>query len=304
MGRAEQFAKQTFAKETERLTHGGAAWQDPPETRLGPLQADGLLVVRHAEALTHLPQPWPAALASDETLVELKMARDHLDAVAVERALLRRQARQVQRVEAAAEQDAPRPRQQPLWVVAPHVPMSLRDDYVLDPLGPGCFRAGPAHFPLLWIEANALPLQDELLPFLLARSGKSLDDFVRWAAARRPLPWVYQMLELLPMSTAISQEILDAFPPTDDPERIARRRQIVQSVLKADAELKQEIVDEGIQTGRLTEARSGLRRLLNRRGLGLSAAEESLVEGCEDLSTLERWFDRAVTATSAAEALQ
>jgi hypothetical protein len=65
-------------------------------------------------------------------MLELKLAGNHLDRKAVERALLRRQARQVQRLE-------------------------------------------------------DLPLVDELVPFLLARSGQALDDFDRWVApAGRP----------------------------------------------------------------------------------------------------------------------
>jgi hypothetical protein len=39
----------------------------------------------------------------------------------------------------------------------------------------------------LWIAANELPLVDELIPFLLARSGQALDEFSRWVAPRRPL---------------------------------------------------------------------------------------------------------------------
>jgi hypothetical protein len=34
MGYLEQFAQRTFAEETERITGGGARWQDPLEIRL------------------------------------------------------------------------------------------------------------------------------------------------------------------------------------------------------------------------------------------------------------------------------
>ncbi|HSN99985.1 MAG TPA: hypothetical protein VLS89_16950, partial [Candidatus Nanopelagicales bacterium] len=170
MGQPEQFAKRTFAEDTERLTGGGAVWEDPPEIQLGPVQGDGLLIVRHAEALTRLPPPWPQALGGDEVLVEIKMGGDHLDVPSIERALLRRQGRRVQRVEAAAAEGAPWPPQEALWLVAPHVPTWLHKEYEVTPISPGCFRVGPAQFPFLWIAANGLPLADELVPFLVARS--------------------------------------------------------------------------------------------------------------------------------------
>jgi hypothetical protein len=39
MGHLEQFAQQTFADETERITAGAAGWQDPPEIRLEKCRA-------------------------------------------------------------------------------------------------------------------------------------------------------------------------------------------------------------------------------------------------------------------------
>jgi hypothetical protein len=94
--------------------------------------------------------------------------------VAIERALLRRQARQVERVE---DLKAPWHGLEPLWISAPHVPADLRDVYQLERVAPGCYRVGPAVFSFLWISANDLPLRDDLMPFLLTRSGKALDEF-------------------------------------------------------------------------------------------------------------------------------
>src|SRR5262249_28665440 len=102
MGHLEQFAQRTFAEETERITGGAAGWQDPPEIRLERVQADGVLVVRRPQPLEHLTAPWPLAQPHSEVMLELKLAGNHLDRKAVERALFRRQARQLQRVE---EQD-------------------------------------------------------------------------------------------------------------------------------------------------------------------------------------------------------
>lgn len=149
MGEPEQFAKRTFAEDTERITGGAAAWQDPPEIGLSHVQGDGMLVVRQPARLSRLAAPWSAASKHDEALLELKMVGDHLDVPAVERALLRRQARQVQRVEAAAKDRAPWPGQEPLWMVAPHLPAWLRAARKVVRFAKGCYRVGPAWFELV-----------------------------------------------------------------------------------------------------------------------------------------------------------
>jgi hypothetical protein len=43
--------------------------------------------------------------------------------------------------------------------------------------------------------------------------------------------------------------------------------------------------------------------VLSRRGLGVTVEQQARVDGCEDLATLERWHDQAITAASADEAL-
>jgi hypothetical protein len=51
-------------------------------------------------------------------MLELKLAGNHVDRKAVSRALLRRQARQVQREELEPLWQG----EEPLWIVAPHLP--------------------------------------------------------------------------------------------------------------------------------------------------------------------------------------
>jgi hypothetical protein len=80
-----------------------------------------------------------------------------------------------------------------------------------------------AHLAAPWPEAqrhaeNELPLVDELIPFLMARSGQALDEFGRWVAPRRPLEWVLAMLKYLPMSMPTRQELLWRFGKVDGPE--------------------------------------------------------------------------------------
>src|SRR5690242_8576045 len=90
VGHPDQFAKQTFAEETERVTGGAMTWQDPPETgliKLVKVQGDGLLRVRRPEPLAGLAAPWSEAQPYLDVLVELKMPGDHLDLLALERSV-------------------------------------------------------------------------------------------------------------------------------------------------------------------------------------------------------------------------
>ncbi|MEV6739384.1 hypothetical protein AB0N14_21615 [Streptomyces sp. NPDC051104] len=73
--------------------------------------------------------------------------------------------------------------------------------------------------------------------------------------------------------------------------------------------LSEEIRDEGRDEGR-TEGRTeghiqrqaeDILRILDRRTIPLTDADRERVTSCKDLGTLTRWFDRAITATSAAE---
>jgi hypothetical protein len=59
----------------------------------------------------------------------------------------------------------------------------------------------------------------------------------------------------------------------------------------------------GLQAGLVREARRSVGRVLSRRGLVVTAEQQARLDGCEDLATLERWHDQAITAASADEAL-
>jgi len=305
MGQLEQFAQRTFAEEAERTTGGAAGWQDPPEIRLEKVTADGFLVIRRPQLLAQLPAPWPEARHHHEVMIELKLAGNHLDREAVERALLRRQARQLQRVK---EEDAAWRGHEPLWLIAPHLPQWL--DEVYEPVRgtTGCYWIEPRWQRFLWIAANELPLVDELIPFLLARSGQPLDEFCRWVAPRRPLDWVLAMLDYLPMSMPTHEELLWRFGPAEDPAIEARRQRLLDFLLETSPQKKQLLRQEGQQEarleGRLTEARAALHRVLAGRQLMPSKDDDARIDACIDLATLERWHDRAVTATSISDVLR
>lgn len=259
-------------------------------------------------------------------MLELKLAGNHLDRVAVERALLRRQARQVQRVEERTDPGSPKDQlpswlgDEMLWLVAPYLPTWLAEMRSPVQFAPGCYWIDPQWRQFMWIAANELPLADELIPFLLARSGQALDEFGLWVALRRPLEWVLSMLEYLPMSMPTRQELLARFAKVDDPEIEARRQQILEALLEASPQTQQRLVDQGraegmergmenglrrgMEKGQLTGARKALRRVLARRGLIPRQVEEERIEDCPDLVTLERWLDQAITARSVTEALR
>ena len=296
MGHPEQFAQRTFAEETERVTGGAAGWQDPPEIRLEKVQSDGFLVVRQPELLQRLPAPWPEAQLHAEVMIELKLAGNHLDRKEVVRAQLRRLARELQRL----DEDASWLGEEPLWLVAPYLPEWLREMRRPERFAPGCYCIEPQGRSFLWIAANELPLVDELVPFLMARSGQALDEFGRWVAPRRPLEWVLAMLEYLPMSTLAREELLWTFGKAEDPEVEARRQHILKVLLESSPQTEQEIFDKG----RLAEARDALRQVLMQRQLTPSKDEDARIEACTDLATLKHWHNRAVTAATVSDALK
>jgi hypothetical protein len=265
------------------------------------MQTDGFLVIRQSHLLQHLAAPWPEAQPHGEVMIELKLAGNHLDRKAVARTLLRRQAREVQRLE---EEDASWLGEEPLWLVAPHLPAWLQELRRPVRFAPGCYWIDPHGHSFLWIAANELPLLDELVPFLLARSGQALDEFCRWVAPRRPPEWVLPMLEYLPMSMLTQEDLLWRFGPVEDPVIEARRQRILDFLLETSPQKKQQLQQEGQQEGRLTATRASLRRVLAGRQLTPSKDDDARIDACTDLATLERWLDRAINATSISDVLK
>jgi hypothetical protein len=137
----------------------------------------------------------------------------------------------------------------------------------------------------------------------MARSGQALDELGRWVAPRRPVEWVLNMLEYLPMTIPSREDLLRKFGKVEDPEIEARRQHILEVLLEASPQTQQQLIEKGRLEGRLTSMRASLRRVLVRRQLTPSQADDARIEACTDLATLERWHDRAVTAVSVAEAL-
>jgi len=246
VGALDLFAKQTFAEETAGVTRGAMAWEMPPELNLSEVRLDGMLLVRDAAALSGLAAPWSEATGHEQIAIENKMPGDHLGVKPLERALLRRQAWQVQRVETG--KTAWRG-QVPLWMLAPRLPATIRAVRKMTCVAPGCHAVETGSFSFLWIAANELPLREELIPFLIARSGRPLDDFVRWVATRRPANWVLRMVQIVPMSPDLREEMLRYVPRTDDPEIRKRQRHVAEVIIDMNPDLRDPWVAQGIEQG-------------------------------------------------------
>src|SRR5262245_41227631 len=99
------------------------------------------------------------------------------------------------------------------------------------------------------------------------------------------------MLEYLAMSTTAREELLWRFGRSEDPEVEARRQRILEVLLEASPQVQEQLIEKGIDRGRLTEARAALRRVLARREFLLTPSDDARIEACTDLAILERWLD-------------
>jgi len=82
-----------------------------------------------------------------------------------------------------------------------------------------------------------------------------------------PDSWVLDMVEYLPMSTAVRDELLlqQVAAKKDDPEIEARRQHILRVFLEHSPEVRQEIFDKGVVEGELKGELKPLVRLFERR---------------------------------------
>lgn len=195
MGAPDQLAKDIFAEEVPRLFGHRVVWEVGPELSLSEVRLDGVLEPLDLPAL---PAPW-CFLGERVTVVEVKMPGDHLDWIALQRALLRRQALQVALMERQPAYD----KLVGLWMVAPHVPRGIQERYRPEAVAPGCWRLAAGEFEVLWVAANELPLDGALLPFLVARSGRALVGMLQWSLGRQPPEWVDRVLEVVNLSEEI-----------------------------------------------------------------------------------------------------
>jgi hypothetical protein len=316
MGKPDQFAKDIFAEETSLVTGGVFSFQSPAELPVFEVHLDGLLLVHDPARLLSLPPPWSLAPASAPVVADLKMQRDHLDLTSVELLLHRRQSWQA----AQLRKDNSYSLQPASWVIAGNVPewsSSAASPWRWEQVAAGCYALQPCWFSLLWVASNELPLDEALIPFLVTRRGRPLVDFCAWALRHRPVAWVWRMLQYVPMTQVQREELLRYFPPTDDPEVLRNREEIARGLVKVFPRLREEMIeeaekrgidkgkklglDEGARAGKVAEARKAVERVLQRRNLAVSEAQAVQLAACDDLDTLERWHDLAITAATADE---
>ncbi|MEU9468146.1 hypothetical protein AB0D78_16100 [Streptomyces avermitilis] len=63
-------------------------------------------------------------------------------------------------------------------------------------------------------------------------------------------------------------------------------------------------VTQGVAKGLVEAQIKDILKLLDRRGVQVSSFDRSRIRSCDDLDTLSRWFDRAITAASIAEVFE
>jgi hypothetical protein len=103
------------------------------------------------------------------------------------------------------------------------------------------------------------------------------------------------------MSTAVYDDLIRFVLAEPDDELMAQRqKQTIRVFLDMAPEVKAEVIADA----ELAKDRAALRRVLARRKLPISAADQARIVACTDPATLERWHEQAVDAASAAEALR
>ena len=238
MGALDQFIKEVFEEETSLATKDGFRFEVPPETKTTELHADGMLYVVNAELVKGLSSPW-CLMTKDQLVLEFKMQGDKFDRYQYERALLRRQAAQVEYLKQYP--DDKNPISLPLWIVTGQIKEWLVEQkYILSQVAPACYRLEPASYEVYLIVSNEMePFREDLIPFLVARTGQKLVDFCKWFAGQRP-ELCEKFLEIAPMSETQYKEVEEVLREPDAAERARRRKMYIDATMEATG-VKQEM---------------------------------------------------------------
>jgi hypothetical protein len=241
LGALDQFIKDVFEEETPLATKDGFRFEVPPETKTTELHADGMLYVVNAEKVKALPSPW-SLMTTDQLVLEFKMQGDKLDRYQYERAILRRQAAQVEYLKKYP--DDKNPIQLQLWIVTGYVKTWLQEKkYILSQVAPACYRLEPSFYEIYLIASNELePLREDLIPFLVTRTGQKLVEFCKWLLDVRP-ERCEELLELAPMSDAQYEEIMNQLKEPEMAERLRRKRRFAETMAEVTG-LQEELQQE------------------------------------------------------------
>lgn len=246
MGALDQFIKDVFEEETPLATKDGLRFEVPPETKTTELHADGMLYVVNADLVKVLPAPW-SLMTTSQLVLEFKMQGDKLDRYQYERALLRRQAAQVEYVKKYS--DDKNPIKLPLWIVAGFVKDWLSEQkYIVSQVAPACYRLEPSFYEIYLIASNELePLREDLIPFLVTRTGPKLVEFCKWLLEVRP-ERCEELLEIAPMSDTQYEEIMSQLKEPEMAERLRRKRRFAETMAEVTG-LEEDLRQEGRQQG-------------------------------------------------------
>jgi hypothetical protein len=66
----------------------------------------------------------------------------------------------------------------------------------------------------------------------------------------------------------------------------------------------EELIERGRQQGRLIGRAEAVLRILAARGVHVGDEAQQRILACTDVSTLDRWFDRALNATTLSDVLE
>jgi hypothetical protein len=242
VGALDQFIKEIFEDETSLATKDGLRFEVPPETKTTELHADGMLYVLNAELVKGLPAPW-CLMTTSQLVLEFKMQGDKLDRYHYERAILRRQAAQVEYLKQYP--DDKNPISLPLWIVTGQMKEWLVEKkYIISQVAQACYRLEPASYEVYLIVSNELePFREDLIPFLVTRTGQKLVDFCKWLIDVRP-EQCEELLELAPMSDAQYEEVMNQLKEPEMAERLRRKRRFAETMAEVTG-LQGDLVLEG-----------------------------------------------------------
>lgn len=313
MGQLDQLAKRILREETADATRQHIAFEVPPEVPVGALVPDGVVRVVAASGLEALPAPW-CRLRVEATL-DVKMPGDHSDRPALARNELRRLARWTRLLEELRDHarktetrvEVRDPRDYAAWFVAPTLARWVREDaargyFTLEAVAPGCWRLGVGMHETLWIAANELPLRPELIPFLAARSGVALAEFLVWALTVKGTAWVADVVKEMSMSPETADDYIYVSDDPAEQYRIKTRytKKLLDAYPDAANDILQHAREEGVHAG----LRQAILALFAARGLPVGDEARARVERTTDAGVLNAWLLAAMTATSADDALR
>ncbi|MCA9709123.1 MAG: hypothetical protein KDK70_24985, partial [Myxococcales bacterium] len=101
--------------------------------------------------------------------------------------------------------------------------------------------------------------------------------------------------------TVLAKILEDEVDPNYQPFSDYLKRQRAQGLSEGHAQGLSEGLSEGHAQGLSEGMLEMLERLLDRRGLQISAEQRERMRTCRDPARLQRWFDRAIMATHALE---